>query len=675
MSTWQLGVDFGTSFTVVAVASEGAVTVVDVESNGRSRMPSSVFLSTDGEILVGTAAQHQAMFSPERYEPTPKRSLGEGELFLGDRLVPVTDLAAAVLRRVYTEASRQQGETAPSATYITHPADWSETRMGVLREAIEQAGLPAYTLVAEPVAAAARIGLTTTRPGEFVAVYDFGGGTFDAAVLRRTEVGFDVAGLPAGRDPLGGEDIDQRIIAHLGEVIAGDDPDKWAQLMAAADVAWRRNAAGLRSEVQRAKETLSEVSVCQLWVPGLERDVQLTRSELEGLIAPDIEATVDTLEQVIADAGIRVGDLSGVYLVGGSSRIPLVADTIWRRLELRPAVQDNPKSVVAMGAAGWATLAEQAHRTPVEPLASVPLVPGDAGSGAEVPVGGPEPTRSGGSVHPFVGFRSVLAASVGIDACPDGCQCVAELTIDYQGGPPATVRARDEPATGTVEQLAAQVGGVRASRTPGFRETWMTPGAVLGSEGIERRFLMDSPTGPVSMFELYQVIGDRAYVIAGPEWARSVADSVALRPPTLDRNHWFEPCFTMQDLAGWRVSERLRIRRNGSQHALVAEREQVGRDVFAGTWADQHINALVAQHRGSKVVGRTRAPVLNQFEGELVTTSWADRKTPMVTKRGMALVDGSAYVVTISLPFDEQSMFAPLARQARIHPEVVAPVT
>ena len=230
MSVWQLGIDFGTSYTVAAVATEGTVTVVDVESNGRSRMPSSVFISPDGEILVGTAAQHQAVFAPERYEPTPKRALGEGDCFLGDDLVPVTDLVAAVLRRVYTEASRQQGESAPNAVFVTHPADWGETRLDVLREAIEQADLSGYSLVAEPVAAAARIGLSATAPGQFVAVYDFGGGTFDAAVLRRTPDGFDVAGPPAGRDPLGGEDVDQRIIDYLGEVLSGDDPEKWALL-------------------------------------------------------------------------------------------------------------------------------------------------------------------------------------------------------------------------------------------------------------------------------------------------------------------------------------------------------------------------------------------------------------------------------------------------------------
>ena len=95
------------------------------------------------------------------------------------------------------------------------------------------------------------------------------------------------------------------------------------------------------------------MTVCQLWVPGIERDVQLTRDELEDLIEADIEATVDCLERALDDANVKAKDLAGIYLVGGSSRIPLVGTSIYRRLEVMPSVQDNPKSVVALGAAAW----------------------------------------------------------------------------------------------------------------------------------------------------------------------------------------------------------------------------------------------------------------------------------------------------------------------------------
>ncbi len=274
--TWQLGIDLGTSYTVAAVATSNGVSVLDVESNGQSRMPSSVFLTDTGEILVGTAAQHQAVFAPERFEATPKRCLVDGELFLGDRMIAVTELIAAILRRVFTEACRQRGETLPAQVRMTHPADWGSARLAMLTEAAQRAGLPPVTFVAEPVAAAIWIADTTTQIGDRIAVYDFGGGTFDAAVLRRDTAGFQVAGPPIGRDPLGGEDIDQHIIDYIGTVLGADAQQAWLSLRKPPDVAWRRRAAALRMEVQRAKETLSEVNSCQLWLPGLERELQLT---------------------------------------------------------------------------------------------------------------------------------------------------------------------------------------------------------------------------------------------------------------------------------------------------------------------------------------------------------------------------------------------------------------
>jgi actin-like ATPase involved in cell morphogenesis len=667
MSVWQLGIDFGTSYTVAAIATEGSVTIVDVESNGRSRMPSSVFISQEGEILVGTAAQHQAVFAPERYEPTPKRALGEGDLFLGDDLVPVTDLVAAVLRRVYTEASRQQGESAPNAVFVTHPADWGEARLDVLREAIEQADLSGYSLVAEPVAAAARIGLSATTPGQYVAVYDFGGGTFDAAVLRRTTDGFDVAGPPAGRDPLGGEDVDQRIINYLGEVLSGDDPEKWGQLANPTDVNWRRNAAGLRTEVQRAKETLSEVSVCQLWVPGLDRDIQLTRAELEKLIASDIDATVDALEQVLSDADTAAADLAGIYLVGGSSRIPLVADTIWRRLGVRPAVQDNPKSVVAMGAAGWATLAEQAHAAAAR-AAIVQSAPTVATSDLPTP-----PNQPDASVGAASGaHRSVLAASIGPSDWHEGSSCVAELTIDFQAFPPATIRVRDEPTVGSVLELATKIGTFRSSRIPGFRESQVAQGVVFGEQGIERRFEMTSPQGPLPMFERYLVLGDRSYVIAGPESAREIADSITLQPNSLDPLSWFEARYLVPDHPGWLVSERLRLRRNNTGRGWVVDRTPLKSGTVTEHWIQQQFDALLAQEPGSTMVSRTKAPVLNHFSGEVMTSSWHKNSVRMLTKRGVAVSKGDGFVATISLPFSEQGQFASLARQSRLHPEAPA---
>lgn len=709
MSSWDLGIDFGTSYTVVAVAQDGNVTTVDVESNGRSRLPSSVFLSLDGTILVGTAAQHQAVFAPERYEPTPKRVLGEGELFLGDRVIPVSELAAAVLRRVYTEACRQQGETTPSAVRITHPADWNEARKSVLREAVEKAGMPTYELVTEPVAAAVRISLAGTQPGQTIAVYDFGGGTFDAAVLLRTNEGFEIAGPPAGRDPLGGEDIDVRIVNYLGEVLADEYPEDWPKLLDPPDVSWRHKATDLREEVQRAKETLSEVTVCQLWVPGIERDVQLTRGELEKLIETDIEATVDCLERAFDDANVKAKDLAGIYLVGGSSRIPLVGSSIYRRLGVMPSVQDNPKSVVALGAAAWDMALRTLPRQPLAPPVAGPsqaptnatqtfapgqappiqqpgqptgttiqtpqasLHPGQFAQPGQTPTGPPAP----GVPTPGTSqFQSAIVMAIGIDAWPDGCVCVSELVIEFQGPPTMSLRARDEPASvGNVHQLAGQVGAFRAARTPGFVQHWVGPAPVLGDTGVERRFSMAATQGGAQMFEQYLLVNGRAIVVAGVEGTRAIAATMRLRPTRMPADHWFESRFSVDCPPRWSPNERVNLRRNGSNHGVTAEQLTLPVGMTDGEWRKRQFDSLFIGFSGASLASHISGPVLNHFDGEILTVRWNNRGTPMLTKRGLAVRGRTGYMVTITLPFAEQSQFSPLARQARLDPELAKSIS
>jgi molecular chaperone DnaK len=696
MSRWELGIDFGTSYTVAAVAKDGHVSTVDVESNGRSRLPSSVFLSLDGEILVGTAAQHQAVFAPERYEPTPKRVLGEGELFLGDRVVPVSELAAAVLKKVFREACRQEGETVPAAVRITHPADWNDSRKAVLKEAIAKAGMPEYELVAEPVAAAVRISLAATQPGQTIAVYDFGGGTFDAAVLRRTPNGFEIAGPPAGRDPLGGEDIDVRIVNYLGEVLGDEYPEDWPKLVNPPDVAWRHKGSELREEVQRAKETLSDVGVCQLWVPGIERDIQLTRPELEELIASDIEATVECLERALEDAKVTPEQVAGIYLVGGSSRIPLVGSTIYRRLGVKPAVQDNPKSVVALGAAAWDTvITDGSNRT------TTAAPPTGTFTGTQVPAGTPvgsngpaitvvapgQPT-AGAAQSPAQTpqmtvsqtspgrFQSGIVMAVGIDAWPEGCACVAELVIEYPGPQSVSLRARDEPASvGNVHQLAGQVGAFRAARTPGFVQGWVGPAQVLGASGVERRFQMAAARGPVAMFEQYLLSGDRAIVVAGPESTRAIAATMRLRDPTMQTGQWFESRFLVDCPPRWLPNERVNLRRNVSNHGVTAEILALPYDMSEGDWRKRQFDSLFIGFPGASMASHIAGPVLNHFDGEILTVRWQNRGVEMLTKRGLAVRGRTGYMMTITLPFSEQSQFSPLARQARLHPELASLVS
>ena len=717
VTRWTLGIDLGTSYTVAAAAIGGDTDVIDIESSGSTRIPSSVYLSVDNELLVGTAALHQAVFAPDRFEPTPKRLIGEGSVFLGDRLVSIAELMAAILRRVYTEACRQRGERPPSKVVVTHPAGWTEVRLRVLREALALAGINDTELLAEPVAAAVRIAFTSTSPGQRIAVYDYGGGTFDAAVLARTSDGFKVVGPPAGRDPLGGEDIDQRILTYLGELLEPDFPNEWQSLSNPPDIAWRRNAASLRREIQRAKETLSDTGAVQLWVSGVECDVQLTRAELDRLVVSDVEATVATLQIALADASISAAELANLYLVGGSSRMPIVADTIWRRLGVRPSVQDNPKSVVALGAALYAAKSsehlEGISPTPVNRWAvpegviptpvSVPTVTGpppsfvSGGATTSTPTTSPatglpsvgssaqvtKPTAAAPATAPLAtssvtntvssapasvsvgrSFQSRLRLDIDPMGSPNGYECLASLVLDRAGTDPLTIRARDEnSAFADSAALGSAALQNRMARTPGFQNRGGAPADVLGSgQGLERRFAMTTDLGVVEMFELYLVTGGRAYVVAGPMAARDLGTKLTVLPVSASAMPVFESRFAVHLPPSWAAHEQVSLRRSGTNHALTADRWSPRTPLDPTEWTTRKVGALV-RGSGTTLVGQSPAKVLG-CDGTVATISWSSQGVAMLTKLGTAVLDDEAVAMVLSLPHSEQAVFPSLARHA-----------
>jgi len=631
VTSWTLGIDFGTSYTVAAIADGAESKTVDVESNGRDRMPSATFLADDGSILVGTAAQHQATFSPDRYEPTPKRTFGEGQVFLGDRLVEVAALAGAVLRRVYTEACRQQGERVPDTLRLTYPAEWAEPRRAILLDACERGGLPKPELIPEPVAAAVKIAYQATPPGRHIAVYDYGGGTFDAAVLLRTANGFEVAGPPVGRDPLGGEDIDQRIISYLGELLAADHADQWQLLIAPTDVDSRRDAADLRSEVQRAKETLSEASSCQLWVPGIKRDVQITRKELEDLISDDVNQTVDALDDALREAGVAAADLAGLYLVGGSSRIPLVAHRLQARFGVVPTMQDSPKSVVATGAATWT----------VGP-----------------PAPAPAPSPDGPRFRPRLAMRSEHPSGT------DGDRCLGQLVIERVGANPIVLRAHDEPARDIdTAGLASAALTAQTSHTAGFHQDWSGSAAVAGHEGgLELRYTMTDGDRSIAMFEQYLVLDGRALVIGGPEEARPVAASISLIDAPADELT-FQMRFELPIPTDWTVVERLRLTPVGIAHSVTAERFLLHASDSPAAWEQRELDKLF-EKPGTKLAARTPVRLFKELAGDIVTVTWREDGAPMITKLGIAATVGEALSLTITLPHPDQGLFPQLAERA-----------
>ncbi|PPK64147.1 Hsp70 family protein [Actinokineospora auranticolor] len=347
-----LSVDLGTSNTVAVLSAHGRPPrVVDVD--GASMMPSAVFAGEDGGLVVGRDAERRARLDPSRFEPNPKRRVDEGTLLLGDAVVPVTDALAGVLRRVVDETSRQLGNKKPDEVRLTHPAQWGPVRRNVLLSAARQAGMGSnLVLVPEPVAAAAHFASfpgQTLAPGQALAVYDLGAGTFDVAIVSATQNGFVVL-AEAGLPDLGGLDVDQALLEHVGRQISHRDPAGWQRLLRPESTGDRRAQRALREDVKASKEALSRHPQTEVPLPEPFDDVLVTRVELEALIRPGMLRSVELLAGTIRATGLSPDRLAGIYLVGGSSRIPLVATLIAEQMRVVPTSLDQPETAVALGA-------------------------------------------------------------------------------------------------------------------------------------------------------------------------------------------------------------------------------------------------------------------------------------------------------------------------------------
>ncbi|GAA4467187.1 Hsp70 family protein [Phytohabitans houttuyneae] len=435
-----LGIDFGTSHTVAFVRwpdGRGRPLLVD----GSPLLPSAVYAEPGGGLIVGRDAVHSARLDPARFEPNPKRRIDDGTLLLGDREVPVGELVRAVLARVAEEWDRTVGRARPEIT-LTCPAMWGATRRRLLAGAAAAAGFEGVRLVAEPVAAATYFAKVLGRDvpiGSVVVVHDFGAGTFDASVVARKATGFEVLAVD-GRDDIGGLDVDAAIISHLEKTYADRDRAAWARLENPSTAEERRAKRQLWDDVRVAKERLSRSPSADLMLPLLDLDVHLTRVELEQLATPILEQTVRVTQGVMRWAKLPEGQVAGVFLVGGSSRMPLMATLLHRALGEAPAVIEQPELVVAEGS----ILAGEAL------LASAPPAPGPATSMMRpVSPAGPPPQPvvsappAGGSLAP--GSTRVLppeeipSAGVTAPAAASAPTAGAPRTASPSGGaaPPA----------------------------------------------------------------------------------------------------------------------------------------------------------------------------------------------------------------------------------------------
>lgn len=392
MASYALGVDLGTTFSAAAIGRGSNAEPLQLGTDA-AQIPSVVVLKEDGEVLVGDAADRRAALEPARAAREFKRRLGDPvPIVIGGQTQSVESLMAHMLREIVRVATEREGE-APSMVVLTHPANYSDYKRGALLEAARLAGLEPsrVQLLTEPEAAAISYSRQQQiAPGEVVAVYDFGGGTFDAALLRRSTTGFELIGLPEGMERLGGIDFDQAVMAHVdrsvGGMVSGADRNDPNTLPAQAR---------LRVDSRRAKEALSVDSdtTIQVTVPGVNTAVRLTRDEFEAMVRPRIAETVKALERAVQSAGITMEQVSRVLLVGGSSRMPVVAEMV-RSATGRPVVLDaHPKMAISTGAAlaGAAAVPAAAAPTLAAPTLPPPVVGAAAGAAVGAAVGAVAP--------------------------------------------------------------------------------------------------------------------------------------------------------------------------------------------------------------------------------------------------------------------------------------------
>ncbi|HEU4421740.1 MAG TPA: Hsp70 family protein [Pilimelia sp.] len=383
---YGLGVDLGTTRTAAGVWIDGRVEVANLGGQ-RPEMPSLVFVRDDGDVLVGDAAERRGTSEPARLAREFKRRLGDPvPILVGGSPYSAHALMARLLRYVLDTVSSQQ-QAPPAAVTVTYPANWGPYKLELLHQAVRLAEVENVTFRPEPEAAAVHYAAgERVSPGEVVAVYDLGGGTFDAAVLRKTEAGFELLGEPEGIEQLGGIDFDEAVFAHVIRILG--DP---LEQLNPEDEGTTTALIRLRRDCVEAKEGLSydtEVMI-PVALPNLHTRIRLNRSELETMITPALMETVNAMRRALRSAGVAPAELKSILLAGGSSRIPLVGQLLGAQFDRPVAVDPHPEHSIALGAALLAGPAGSTYSPPPPPGAAPP--PGGAPPRAPAPVPGATP--------------------------------------------------------------------------------------------------------------------------------------------------------------------------------------------------------------------------------------------------------------------------------------------
>lgn len=344
-----IGIDLGTTNSVVAVMEGGEPTVI-TNQEGSRLTPSVVGFAKNGERLVGQLAKRQAVSNPDRTISSIKRHMGEGSyrVTIDDKKYSPEEISAMILQKLKADAEAYLGETVSQAV-ITVPAYFNDSQRQATKDAGKIAGLEVLRIVNEPTAASLAYGIDKTDD-HTIMVYDLGGGTFDVSILDVGDGVFEVKATN-GDTHLGGDDFDKKIMDWMV-----DEFKKAEGIDLSTD---RMAMQRLREAAEKAKIELSGVMSTNINLPFITAgadgpkhlDMDLTRAKFESMTADLVERTMGPVRQAMSDAGLSTSDISKVILVGGSSRIPAVQAAIKAFMGKEPYKGVNPDECVAVGAA------------------------------------------------------------------------------------------------------------------------------------------------------------------------------------------------------------------------------------------------------------------------------------------------------------------------------------
>ena len=344
-----IGIDLGTTNSVVAVMEGGEPTVI-TNQEGSRLTPSVVGFAKNGERLVGQLAKRQAVSNPDRTISSIKRHMGEGSyrVTIDDKKYSPEEISAMILQKLKADAEAYLGEKVTQAV-ITVPAYFNDSQRQATKDAGKIAGLEVLRIINEPTAASLAYGIDKTDD-HTIMVYDLGGGTFDVSILDVGDGVFEVKATN-GDTHLGGDDFDKKIMDWMVEEFKKTE---------GIDLSTDRMAMQrLREAAEKAKIELSGVMSTNINLPFITAgadgpkhlDMDLTRAKFEAMTADLVERTMGPVRQAMSDAGLSNSDISKVVLVGGSSRIPAVQAAIKKFMGKEPYKGVNPDECVAVGAA------------------------------------------------------------------------------------------------------------------------------------------------------------------------------------------------------------------------------------------------------------------------------------------------------------------------------------